>query len=296
MATRKAASSKSQARRSKTVKSQKTKGVAPKRAASAKSAKPSKASRSATAGSNQLKSKDKAAKTKAKKVGASKKVAKPAKKKAARSARTGKPPSKTQKTVRKASPSLRKTSKAQRSTKKKSPPRKESVKTRASNFSAALKVYEAGLKLMHAEAYEKAKAKFGELTQRFTDEMELLDRTNVLIQACDQRIREKRSAGPKLKTADDYYEVAIAEMNSRRLDIARDHLNAALKRSPKADHVLYALAAVSALSDERDDALEYLKKSIQYRDKNRFLAVNDTDLESLFEDPEFIELIKPEES
>jgi tetratricopeptide (TPR) repeat protein len=191
---------------------------------------------------------------------------------------------------------LRKTSKAQRSTKKKSLPRKESVKTRASNFSSALKVYEAALKLMHAEAYEKAKAKFGELTQRFTDEMELLDRANVLIQACDQRIRDKRSPVPKLKTADDYYEVAIGEMNNRRLDIARDHLNAALKRSPKADHVLYALAAVSALSEERDDALEYLKKSIQYRNQNRFLAVNDTDLESLFEDPEFSQLIKPEES
>ena len=99
-----------------------------------------------------------------------------------------------------------------------------------------------------------------------------------------------------MKTVDDYYEVAIGEMNNRRLDIALDHLHNALKRSPKADHVLYALAAASALSDERDDALEYLRKSIQARDENRFLAVGDTDLESLFEDPEFIQLMKPEES
>jgi len=143
---------------------------------------------------------------------------------------------------------------------------------------------------MHEESFEKARRKFDELITRYPSETELLDRANVLLQACDNRIREAR-AGPKLRGANDYYEVGVAEMNSGALDEALEHLQHALKLLPKADHVLYALAALSALRGEREKALEYLAKSIAYRGENRFLAVNDSDFASVSSDPDFIRLV-----
>jgi tetratricopeptide (TPR) repeat protein len=147
---------------------------------------------------------------------------------------------------------------------------------------------------MHAEKFEKARETFRALVEEFPEETELLDRAHVLIHVCQKRIREAKKS-LKLKSADDYYEVGVAEMNRRELDDALEHLQQALKMSPRADHVFYALAAVSALRNERDQALEFLEKSIKYRDENRFLAINDVDFESLSDDPEFIQLITPDE-
>lgn len=291
MSTRKAAKSKSQERGFKTAKSSKNKAVASKRNASGQAARRA-TTRPGTSGSNQVKSKDKAKKTKAKQAKVSKKATKPAGNKAKGPSKAGKTPTKTRQPSRKKSPPAPKVSKAGRSTKG-APSKKD---TRASNFGAALKVYEAALKLMRAESFDKAKAKFGELIQRFSTEIGLADRANLLIQACDKRIREKRSTRPKLKTVDDFYDLAVGEMNSRRLEVALDHLHSALNRAPESDYVLYAIAAASALSDQREDALEYLRKAIQSRDQNRFQAANDSDFESLFEDSEFIKLIRLEES
>ena len=170
----------------------------------------------------------------------------------------------------------------------------EKAKPRRSNFTAAVKVYESGFKLMHAEKFEKARETFASLVDDYPEETELLDRAHVLIHVCQKRLREAKKS-PKLKSADDFYEFAVAEMNRRELDDALDHLQQALRMSPRADHVLYALAAVSALRNERDQALEFLQQSIKYRDENRFLAINDVDFESLSDDPEFIQLITPDE-
>ena len=41
--------------------------------------------------------------------------------------------------------------------------------------------------------------------------------------------------------------MAIAELNRRQLDAAAQHLQHALKLAPKAEHVLYAMAALNAL-------------------------------------------------
>ncbi len=163
-----------------------------------------------------------------------------------------------------------------------------------SAFSDAVKLYESGFKLMHAEKFDKAGDTFAALVEDFPEETGLLDRAHVLIHVCQKRIRESKKS-MKLKSADDYYEVGVAEMNRRELDDALEHLQQALRMSPRADHVFYALAAVSALRNERDEALEYLEKSIKYRDENRFLAINDVDFESLSDDPEFIQLITPDE-
>jgi tetratricopeptide (TPR) repeat protein len=186
--------------------------------------------------------------------------------------------------------------KASKKTAKKATSKAPASRKRPTVFASAVKVYEAGLKLMHSEKFDRAKAKLEELISQYATETELLDRAHVLVQACEKRISEKRDKAPKLKTADEYYEVGVAELNRHKFDSAREHLESAMKLSPKADHVHYALAAASALDGERDAALESLRKAIQYRDVNRFQAANDSDFESLSEDSEFIQLVTSDEN
>ena len=166
---------------------------------------------------------------------------------------------------------------------------KSTQRPRLSTFSAALKLYEAGFKMMQAEKFDKAKAAFDGLISEFPNETELLDRAHVLIQACENRIQEAKKS-PRLHGADEYYDVGVAELNGQEIDKALEHLQHALKLSPEADHIHYALAAGLALNGDRDAALDFLEKAIQYRNENRFLAVNDEHFESLSQDSDFIEL------
>jgi tetratricopeptide (TPR) repeat protein len=83
-------------------------------------------------------------------------------------------------------------------------------------------------------------------------------------------------------------------MNLGHWDEARDHLERARKLAPKADHVIYALAALDCLTGETDAALEKLKLAIELRPENRYHARNDEDFAFLQEDPRFTELLYPE--
>jgi len=166
-------------------------------------------------------------------------------------------------------------------------------KVRSKQFASAVQAYGAAIKLMHAEHFEKAIKCFGTLIADHPDEPEIQERAKVLIHACEKKVHDK--ARTVLRSADDHYNVGIADLNRRELDSAIQHLQHALKLAPKADHVLYALAAASALQGDRDHALGYLKQSIHHRPENRFMAVRDTDFETLQEDADFKQLVTPPE-
>jgi len=146
---------------------------------------------------------------------------------------------------------------------------------------------------MHAEQFERAIKTFEELVAEHTDEPEIQDRAKILIQAAQKKLQEKERT--VLRSAEDHYNVGIAELNRRELPSAVQHLQHALKLAPKADHVLYALAAANALQGNRDEALSYLKQSIHHRPENRFLAARDGDFLALQEDSDFKQLVTPPE-
>src|SRR5207244_12794721 len=158
-----------------------------------------------------------------------------------------------------------------------SPPRE-----RSKHFDSAIHAYEAGLKLMHAEEFEKAVRCFERLIAEHAEELEIQERSKVLLHACEKKIQEKGRT--VLRSADDHYNVGIADLNRREIASAIQHLEHALKLTPKADHVLYALAAANALQGSREEALGFLKQAIHHRAENRFLAARDDDFESLHED------------
>src|SRR5215510_5536716 len=151
-------------------------------------------------------------------------------------------------------------------------------RTRSKHFESAIHAYEAGIKLMHAEEFEKAIRCFEDLIAEHPEE---------------QEIQEKDRA--VLRSAEDYYNVGIAELNRRDLDAAIQHLQHALKLMPSGDHILYALSTANALQGNREQALQFLKQSISHRGENRFLAIRDSDFESLQDDSEFRRLVTPSE-
>src|SRR5213594_2131903 len=185
--------------------------------------------------------------------------------------------------------SVRESSRASVAAPSTSPP--TTTRVHSKQFLSAVHAYEAGLKAMHAEHFEKAKKILENLIAGYPDEPEIQERAKVLVTVCEKKIHEK--ARTVLRSADDHYNIGIADLNRRELDSALHHLQQALKLAPKADHVLYALAAASAIKGDREQALNYLKHSIQQRPENRFLAIRDSDFDALHDDADFRQLATP---
>jgi tetratricopeptide (TPR) repeat protein len=153
-----------------------------------------------------------------------------------------------------------------------------------------LKAYEEGLKHFQQQRFPRAKVSLERVLEG--PSKELADRARIHLRICDQR--STAAPGLSLKTAEDHYNQGIAMMNLGRWDDARAHLDRARKAAPKADHIIYAMAALDCLTGEAESSMENLKLAIQLRPENRYRARNDEDFAFLHDDPRFTELLYPE--
>ena len=217
----------------------------------------------------------------------SKKSAKP--KSASKSIKTK--PRKAEKPVKASKP----TGKARSSAPGKPAPKvaERQVRVPSKQFTGAVAALEAGIKLMYSEDYGKAVKAFNKVIAEYPEEPEIQASAKARIQACEKKLQERGRT--VFKTADDHYNVAVAMMNSGDLDTAMTHLQSALKLAPRADHILYAMAAANALKGNRDQALSFLKQSIHHRAENRFQALQDNDFAVLAEEQAFKDLVAPPE-
>jgi len=153
-----------------------------------------------------------------------------------------------------------------------------------------LKQYEDALKHFQEQNFQRARQALEQVVTG--PSKELGDRARVHLRICEQRL--SRQPAPVLKSAEDHYTQGVALMNLGRWDEAREHLDRARKAAPKADHIVYAMAALDCLTGEADSAMQNLKIAIQLRPENRYHARNDEDFAFLQEDPRFTELLYPE--
>jgi len=153
-----------------------------------------------------------------------------------------------------------------------------------------LRLYEEALQQFQEQKYAKAKAAFEKVLTG--PSRECADRARVHLRICEQR--SKPSETPTPKSPEEHYQHGVAMMNMGRWDDARNHLLKARKLAPKADYVIYAMAALDCLTGEADAAMENLKLAIQLRPENRYHARNDEDFAFLQEDPRFTELLYPD--
>lgn len=155
---------------------------------------------------------------------------------------------------------------------------------------AAVKLYESALRSFHHQDFVRARDCFQKVIEQFSKEAEIVERARVHLKACLQKL--SRNSAP-LKTADDFYNLAIAHLNRRELGEAEVAFQKALSLEPKGDHILYGLATLECLRGQAVVALKYLQRAIQLNPANRATAGHDPDFELLAESPEFKTLVHP---
>jgi tetratricopeptide (TPR) repeat protein len=153
----------------------------------------------------------------------------------------------------------------------------------------AVQSYESGLRALQEHKFEKAK---GHLQKVLAGpNKSLVDRAQVHILTCEKHLD---SHTLQFKTTEEHYDYAVSLINSGDYVTAREQLEKLLKQNPKAEYVLYGLAALHCLTGHVEESLKTLDEAIQAKPSLRFQARNDTDFQNLAEDPRFTELLYPD--
>ena len=154
----------------------------------------------------------------------------------------------------------------------------------------ALQSYESGLRAMQEHKFDRAKPLFQKVLTG--PSKELIDRATVHLNICNQHL--ERPASSQFKTPEEHFDYAVSLMNVGNYVSAREHLDKLLKQSPKADYVVYGLAALECLTGHVEDSLRHLDEALRLNPQLRFQARNDSDFQNLAEDPRFTELLYPD--
>jgi tetratricopeptide (TPR) repeat protein len=152
------------------------------------------------------------------------------------------------------------------------------------------KFYEEAMRYFHEQKLLRAKQSFEKVIDG--PSRELADRAQIHLRICERRIHRLPESAPR--STEELYHHGVAMMNLGRWEESRQALERARKITPKADFVIYALAALDCLTGEAESAMANLKAAIELRPENRYHARNDEDFAYLLEDPRFTELLYPE--
>lgn len=153
-------------------------------------------------------------------------------------------------------------------------------------YLAGMKNFENAVRYFQKQQYDKAREGFAKLLEASSPEV--ADRARAYLRLCEKKLGQ-RAGTPK--TAQEFYDLGVAHLNSRNLDAALEALNKADALDPNRDHIRYALAVGHALQGNIDAAFEHLKAAIDLQPKIRFQARHDEDLVSLTADPRFRRLL-----
>lgn len=149
--------------------------------------------------------------------------------------------------------------------------------------------FEHGMRLFHERKFERAREAFLDASRG--PDRAVADRATLHARICGSRIE---TPAVVLKTAEDHYNYAVTLINTRDLTGAQQHLHAALAADPRADHVLYALAASQSLAGDLQGAYENLRRAIDLQPRNRLAARQDPDFAALAEHPAFARVLYPD--
>lgn len=157
-------------------------------------------------------------------------------------------------------------------------------------YMQALQSYEAGLRAMQEHKFDKAKPHFQKVVGG--PNKELADRANVHLNICNQHL--ERAGATQFNNVEEHFDYAVSLMNVGDYVSAREHLEKLLKQNPKADYVIYGMAALDCITGRVEDSLKRLDEALRANPQLRFQARNDSDFQNLAEDPRFTELLYPD--
>jgi len=154
--------------------------------------------------------------------------------------------------------------------------------------SAVLRAFEHAVKVFNRRQFVEAKQLFENLQTRFPNEVEIVARVQTYLQVCKQKL----SRSPLTpRDADELYDRGVFALNVGNFPQARTFFEKALRLRPDEPHLLYSLAATHAQTGSHDQALDFLKRSIQIQPRFRSQALNDSDFSMLRENKRFLELL-----
>ncbi|MCI0336265.1 MAG: tetratricopeptide repeat protein [Acidobacteria bacterium] len=154
--------------------------------------------------------------------------------------------------------------------------------------SAVLRAFEQAVKVFNRRQYDEAKEMFENLQTRFPNEVEIIARAQTYIQVCNQKLAHRPSVP---RNADELYDRGVFALNIGDFTQACAFFEKALRLRPDEPYLLYSLAATHAQTGSLDQALDYLKRSIQIQPRFRSQALNDSDFSGLRENKQFLELL-----
>lgn len=154
--------------------------------------------------------------------------------------------------------------------------------------SGAMRAFEHAVRVFNRRQFEDAKAMFETLLEKFPREAEIAARTQMYLQVCKQKLAHSPSTP---RNADDLYDRGVYALNLGDFSQAKNFFEKALRMKPDEPHLLYSLAATHAQTGSHDQALDYLKRTIQLQPRYRTQALNDSDFTELRENKQFLEML-----
>jgi len=149
---------------------------------------------------------------------------------------------------------------------------------------AAVQAFEQALKVFNRHEFASARSGFESILEKFGDQHEVVARARTYLAICEQRLAR---APIVPRNTDALYDQGVFELNKGNIRKAIELFDKALKAEPRADHVLYSLAASYARLNEPQKALDALRRAISFRTVHRSHARRDLDFAGLHSNEEF---------
>lgn len=159
---------------------------------------------------------------------------------------------------------------------------------RRSHTSSALRAFEHAVRVFNRRQFEDAKPMFENLLVKYSNEVEIIARAQMYIQVCIQKLAHSHNAP---RNAEELYDRGVYALNIGDFSQAKTFFEKALRLKPDEAHLLYSLAATHAQTGTLDQALDYLKRTIQIQPRYRTQALNDSDFSGLRENKQFLEML-----
>ncbi len=151
---------------------------------------------------------------------------------------------------------------------------------------AQLRRYEEAYRLFRSQSYPLAKTAFELAIDG--PQRELTHNARLHVAMCERRMQ---SSQVDFSTAEEHYNYAISRLNVRDLSVARRHFEAALAMAPSGDHIFYGLSLCCGLGGDYQGCYENLKRAIDLQPRNRLVARQDPDFNTIVQHPVFHQLL-----
>jgi tetratricopeptide (TPR) repeat protein len=150
----------------------------------------------------------------------------------------------------------------------------------------AIAEFEAAMVFFRAGSFKEAKCAFDQLSEATNPQ--IAHAARLYARMCEQRLA---NPVPHLSTSEEFYNYGVALINERSLDAAQKQLETALRMTPHADHISYAMALCLGLKGDLAGAYNHLRRAIELQPRNRSLARNDPDFAEIGRRPPLNELV-----